>query len=356
VLVEQGTAYFTAGRSSKLDGGIGIYGLDPATGEVKCSTTVDNWSRTRDDAVGKPFIPAYHIEGAFSDVLSSEGDHIFLGQYQFDLSLKEQEVPYVLPVAGKKSEAMGYEELKDKPYVNGMETLPKEEKIQHDWQWRVHPEMMKNLTEKFGGASMGDRRFGRHVFSTGGFLDDSWFNRTFWMYSESWPGFYIAHRGAKTGQLLAVDEGKTYAIQTYTRRNVQSPLFTPGDKGYLLYADANDNEPILPDYTRGIPKGIGFTRKDDPVWFQWIPVRVRAMVATRDALFIAGPPDVLDPDDIMGSIEGRMGAVMWAVSKETGEKMAEIKLDSMPVFDGMSAANGKLYLSNIDGELLCFGK
>lgn len=356
VLVEQGTAYFTAGRSTKLDGGIALYGLDPQTGEVKYSTILDNWSRTRDDAVGKPFIPAYHMEGAFSDVLSSEGGSIFLGQYQFDLTLKQQEVPYVLPEAGTESGAMAYEELKDKPYDGGMDKMLKWEKVQYDWQWRVQSEMMKNLQDKFGGASMGDRKFGRHVFSTSGFLDDSWFNRTFWMYSESWPGFYIANRGAKTGQLLTVDEEKTYVVQTYTRRNLQSPSFMPGDRGYLLYADANDNEPILPNYTRGIPKGIGFTRKNDPAWFQWIPVRVRAMTATDDALFIAGPPDVIDPDDIMGSIEGRMGGVLWAVSKKTGEKLAEIKLDTMPVFDGMSAANGKLYLSNIDGELQCFGE
>jgi hypothetical protein len=214
--------------------------------------------------------------------------------------------------------------------------------------------MMQDFKERFGGASMGDRRFGRHVFSTGGFLDDTWFNRTFWMYSQTWPGFYIAHRGAKTGQLLSVDDKKTYAIQKYTRRNVQSPLFTPGDKGYLLYADDNDSEPVLSDYTRGIPKGIGFTRKEDPVWFQWIPVRVRAMAATDNALFIAGPPDVLDADDIMGSFEGRKGGVLWAVSKETGEKLSELKLDAMPVFDGMSAANGRLYLATAAGEILCF--
>jgi hypothetical protein len=250
---------------------------------------------------------------------------------------------------------MGYAELKGKPYVDGMESLPKEEKICHDYQWKKHPEMMEDLTKRFGKASLGRRRFGRHLFSTAGLLDDSWFNRTFWMYSESWPGFYHAHRGAKTGQLLTVDESKTYAIQQYTRRNLQSPLFTPGAKGYLLYADANDNEPILPDYTVGIPKGIGFTRKDDPVWFQWIPVRARAMVATGNALFIAGPPDIIDSADPMASFEGRMGGVLWAVSKETGEKITELKRGAWRVFDGMAAANGRLYVTLADDSVLCLG-
>ncbi len=203
---------------------------------------------------------------------------------------------------------------------------------------------------------MGDRKMGRHIFATSGFLDESWYNRTFWMYSETWPGFYIAHRAAKTGQILCVDEEKTYAVQAYPSRNLQSPLFTPGKHGYLLFADDNDNEPVLPEYTRNVPKGIGFTRKDAPVWFKWIPVRIRAMVAAENALFVAGPPDVLDADDPMASFDGRRGAALWVVSKNDGQKLAECKLDSPPVFDGMAAAAGRLYLSTLDGKVTCMGR
>ena len=35
ILVKDGTAYFTAGRSTYLDGGMFLYGLDPATGAIK---------------------------------------------------------------------------------------------------------------------------------------------------------------------------------------------------------------------------------------------------------------------------------------------------------------------------------
>jgi hypothetical protein len=176
------------------------------------------------------------------------------------------------------------------------------------------------------------------------------------MYSDTWPGFYIAHRASKTGQLLVVGPEKTYAVQAYPSRNLQSPLFTPGAGGYLLFADDNDNEPILPDYTRGVPKGIGFTRGQPPVWHNWVPVRIRAMVLAGKRLFVTGPPDVIDSDDPMAAFEGGKGGLLRVVSATEGKKLAEYKLESPPVFDGMIAASERLFISTRDGRLLCMGK
>ncbi|MBL7133101.1 MAG: PQQ-binding-like beta-propeller repeat protein [Phycisphaerae bacterium] len=356
VLVTGGLAYFTAGRSTYLDGGIRVFALDPKTGKVVHQARLDTWARTRQDAKGKPFIPSYHIEGARSDVLVSEGGHIYLGQYEFDLSLKQQDVPYALIDPKNKSGAMGAEELMDKPYVQSMGTQIKDERIQKNWQLGQWPKMAKEHKAKYGASNLGERKMGRHVFATGGFLDDSWYNRTFWMYSQTWPGYHIANRGAKTGQLLVVGPEKTYAVQAYPYRNLQSPLFTPGGKGYLLFADKNDNEPVLPDYTWGVPKGIGFTRKNPPVWFKWVALRMRAMVLAKDTLFVAGPPDVVDSADPMAAFEGRKGAVLRAYSAADGRKLSERKLDSPPVFDGLIAANGRLYVSTSRGRVLCIGK
>jgi outer membrane protein assembly factor BamB len=353
VLMKDGVAYCTAGRSTYLDGGIRVFGLDAATGKALYETCLDTWSRTRIDAENKPFIPGYHMEGALSDVLVSEGDYIYLGQYKLDRKLVQQKVPYIMPDPSKKMVGM---DLMDQPFTEGMESQEKYEKVQYDWQWRVHKQMMEDYNKKYGGTSMGDRKMGLHISSTSGFLDDSWFNRTFWMYSTSWPGYYIAHRGAKTGQLLVVGPGRTFAVQGYPSRNLQSPQFNPGDKGYLLLADDNTNEPVLADYTRGIPKGIGFTRKEPPAWFKWVPIRIRAMVLAGENLFVAGPPDVVDPDDPMAAFEGRSGAVLRAYSKSDGNALNEQKLDSPPVFDGLIAAEGRLYMSLVDGTVLCMGQ
>jgi len=228
-------------------------------------------------------------------------------------------------------------------------------------------------------TAMGDRKVGRHVFSTAGFLDDSWFNRTFWTYSETWPGYYIANQAPKSGQLLVFDDANTYGVKVYTRRNRHSPMFFPGTDGYLLFADDNDTEPVLvgkdrepkpvkwlPDVPREIghklegvavdkDKGTGFTRALPPKWTLWVPVRVRAMTLADKTLFAAGPPDVLDPNDPLAAFEGRKGALLWAVSAEDGTKLAEYKLDSPPVFDGMISANGRLYISMTNGKVRCFG-
>ena len=58
----------------------------------------------------------------------------------------------------------------------------------------------------------------------------------------------------------------------------------------------------------------------------------------------------------MASFDGRRGAVLWVVSKSDGRKLAEYKLDSPPVFDGMAAAAGQLYLSTLDGSVTCMGQ
>ena len=51
---------------------------------------------------------------------------------------------------------------------------------------------------------------------------------------------------------------------------------------------------------------------------------------------------------------GRKGGLLYVVSAADGRKLAEYKLNSFPVFDGMSAAEGGLYLSQIDGSLVKF--
>ena len=43
--------------------------------------------------------------------------------------------------------------------------------------------------------------------------------------------------------------------------------------------------------------------------------------------------------------------MLWAVSAKDGKKIAELKLDVLPVFDGLIAAGGDLYMSTVDGAV-----
>ena len=62
-------------------------------------------------------------------------------------------------------------------------------------------------------------------------------------------------------------------------------------------------------------------------------------------------------DDPLAAFEGRRGADLWSISALTGEKLAEVgHLASPPVFDGLIAARGRLYISTADGSVCCFGR
>jgi hypothetical protein len=156
-----------------------------------------------------------------------------------------------------------------------------------------------------------------------------------------------------------------------------SPAFIPAEHGYLLFADAVDNEPALEDKQktvkaiewlpkealsdahrrggRGVEKGTGYVRQYPAKWQSLIPLRIRAMVLAGDHLFAAGMPDVVDPEDPAGSFEGRSGAQLQIFSTEDGALVDSLDLPSPPAFDGLSAANGRLYLTTQDGKLICFG-
>jgi len=321
VVVDHGAVYFSAGRSTYLDGGIRVYGLDPATGKILHKGLLEGPHRY----VDKDRDLAFFILGANSDVLVSEGGFLYMRQKKMTPELEEIDVEVL--------------------------------------------------------SSKGAQDVGLHVFSTSGLLDDSWYNRTFWMYSKRWPGFQLANQAPKTGQLLVVGDEKTYAVRVFHRRNVHSPMFFPGKEGYLVFADSNANEPQLvgeegwrkplawlpqshipregnpglDNVSRGFgaDKGIGYTRAEPPVWSQWLPVRVQAMVKTAETLFVAGPPDVFDPEDPFAAFEARKGARLVAVSAADGKKLSDVPLDSPPVFDGLIAANGRLFASLKDGSLVC---
>jgi outer membrane protein assembly factor BamB len=294
VLVLDNVAYVAAGHSSFLDGGVYLYGFEPRTGKLLYQTKVEGpWPDVHKE-VGRPF----DMEGTKSDILVSDGMHVYLYQMAFDKKLSD-----------------------------------------------ITPSR---------ASSLGDRIVGRHLIATGGFLQDMWYDRTYWTYSNRWPGFYYSNAASKAGQILVFDEKTTYGLHVYTDRLRLSPAFTPGDKGYELFADDNDNEPVLAKNSIGREKGPGFSRAEPPKWSKQIPLRVEAMVLAGDKLFMAGPPDVIPVDDPYAAFNGKMGARLWVVSATDGDKIAEYPLESLPVLDGLIAAGGRLYLATRDGQLQCF--
>jgi len=90
-------------------------------------------------------------------------------------------------------------------------------------------------------------------------------------------------------------------------------------------------------------------------WAVPIDVRARAMVLTDRHVVVAGTPDVIDGKEPWAAYEGRRGGLLAIYAREDGRKVAELKLDGAPAYDGLAAARGQLYLSTTDGRVLCLG-
>ena len=97
-----------------------------------------------------------------------------------------------------------------------------------------------------------------------------------------------------------------------------------------------------------------------------MPVFVRALVLADKTLCLAGPPEPPEsrstqlklkaPDKAEAALLGRQGAVIRLVSAADGKELAEYKLESSPVFDGMIAARNRIYVSLENGLFVCFGE
>ena len=327
VLVANGLAYVAAGRSTLIDGGAHFFALEPRTGKVVHYAHAEQPQPDLSRDIGEHFA----MDGSNIDVLTTDGKHIFCMQEMFDLQLQPIKTP-----------------------------------------WNTH----------YGDRYLG----GDHLIATGGMLDDSGFNRLFWTYGNRWPGFYFMMMAPKSGNLLVFDRNQTWATKWFVERNIHSPLFYPESTGYLLFCDKNTTRPFIvgdpgaPEPIKWLPdtlmepydydnhhitnryddpsievdKGAGFTRGQPAVWQEYLPVRIEAMALTRDTLYAAGPPDVLDPADPLGALEGRLGGVLLAIDSDTGKAISKTELSSPPRFDGMSVAGGKLLLVTRDGRLVAW--
>lgn len=109
-------------------------------------------------------------------------------------------------------------------------------------------------------------------------------------------------------------------------------------------------------------------------WDRYVPIVARSMALAGKTLFVSGPPDTIDEEyaferlaardpEILkelaeqdAALSGERGAKMWAVNVETGEQSAGLEITSPPVWDGITVAQGRVYVSTMDGRIQCFGK
>jgi len=276
VLVQRGVAYFAAGRSSFLDGGIHVYAVRPETGEVLRQKRIDSIDPKTGDMVEAllPYDMPPDALGALPDVLVGDGDHLYMRHLRLDPNDLSHESAALSPTARRGAY----------PYLGG------------------------------------------HLMSVAGLLDDSWFNQTYWTVD-----------GKGHCKLLVFDAHAAYGVKPFPGSARHSrAIFRPGEKGYTLFANERP----------------GHSKR----WAIQAPLRIRAMVLAGSTLLAAGSADVVDPDDPWSALDGRKGGVLWGVSTDDGEKVWECALRAPPVFDGMAAARGRLYVAMQDGSIACLAE
>ncbi len=317
VLVHDGVACCVAGRSMFLDGGLRVIRLDPATGRLLSETVLSD----RDPQSGKrlqDFIAKLNMPVGLPDVLSCDGRSLYMRSQQLDLTGRRR-------------------------HVAATDIRP---------------------TETAGG---------QHLFSPIGFVDGSWWHRAYWVYGKGFAegagGWPQAGKAMPGGHLLVFDDELVYG---FGRKPDYYKWTTPVK--YQLFAMGKEPVRIQPAARKpgkkaASRKPAGPRFKLDYRWTTDAPMHVWAIAMAGRTLFVAGPRVVVDEEKAFAKpfgeqmardlqrqrrvLSGKEGGLLWAVSADDGRKLAEMELESLPAWDGMAAASGRLFLSTANGRVLC---
>ena len=84
-MVVDGRVYFAAGKSSYLDGGLRFYGLEPKTGRKVIDRVLATYQ-----ADGSQTLDDQAVDGFLNDILSSDGQRLFMRRQILDRAGKPQ--------------------------------------------------------------------------------------------------------------------------------------------------------------------------------------------------------------------------------------------------------------------------
>jgi len=330
VLVQDGKVYCVAGRSLFLDGGMRLTLVDAESSEVLKENVMDHLDPDNRQDMHQ-HVAMQNMPVSLPDLLSSDGKKLYMLSQQFDL--------------------------------NGKRTHIKNSGWDDDIEIGIGRE---------------------HLFSATGFLDDNWFHRSYWVYGNSFlegcsmpsGGWFEMSRISPGGKMLCFDESNVYGYGQFPEYSKWSTplrysLFSVNKKPRSYKPGVPDEElrktkPNWRNYrTLRVPK-VEF----DIHWKSGVPVRAKAIVKTPGTLFVAGPEDILDEERVFQDarseenqkslrkqndlINSRLGGRLLAVSVKDGSTQQVIDLESQPVWDGMAAAYGNLFMCCRDGSVVAF--
>jgi len=195
------------------------------------------------------------------------------------------------------------------------------------------------------------------IVTNTGLLEDCWGHRWNWQLGAA----------DTFGKLLVFDEAMAYGVQTYYTFLKHDKSMQPATHtGHLHQKYARYTPAQFPIGTRLFARqntkqttqqaGRKQRRTLDANRHKWNEktlVQFRAMVLAGDVLFGAGWKDSAKMFEKNPYSEH--DSVLTVISAADGERLKEYPLKAEPVFDGLAAAYGKLYLALNDGTVLCMG-
>ncbi|MFC1596551.1 PQQ-binding-like beta-propeller repeat protein [Planctomycetota bacterium] len=215
-----------------------------------------------------------------------------------------------------------------------------------------------------------------HLFSAAGFLDDTWWHRTYWQFGTGMSGGYTrwfaAGQRRPAGRLMVMDRETIYGFGRLNQYDYVGSHVGLGKMQYLLYAAKRSDFAAAASKAKRKPSEWLAKKPDIPtLWKGKIGLLARGMVLCDKVLFVAGPPDLFGvaPGDALypytpaaprslrsqrEALAGKKGSLLWAVAADDGKKLSETKLVGLPAWDGLIAARGRLYLTMRDGAVRCF--
>ena len=331
--------YCVAGRSMFLDGGLRMVILNPRTGELIAENVMGSTVPGTDKGL-QDLVMGKHLPVAMPDILSSDGRYVYMKSQTF------------------------------RPDGKRVRVRPQRPDTQYDEEV--------------------------HLFAPTSFLDRSWHQRTYWIYGraagEGWAEFQFPPKRVPCGRIMCIDEKNAYSYgrdpelvcnTSIVEHRLFSAAKTPTRKVGIPRLEGTWIKGKYPTAKEDLLasnsvdwKGLAKlpARKLSALDYNWIreepDVMAKAMVLAGGRLFVAGPRDVVDEKKMWGRsneeafrkkmqeqagrLKGSHGGVMQVFSKADGKKLAEHKLDYLPAFDGLIAAEGKLYMVTENGSIICY--
>ena len=313
ILVQNGVAYFAAGRNSYLDDGIFLYGLDPQTGKV---------------------LYRNRIAGESPRIFNAEEAEQYKSRHELR-KIQQNATDYRTFISPDKSDAFSM--------AGGATT----DVLVGDGKYVY----LRHLC--FNQKLESVKETPLHLFSTSSLLDGNENHRSHWTIGTgnfSRIGVAYSWIVDRTGPKLWIPIGLMFAFDNKTAWGVRR-AYKP--HSYSLFAKNipaySPDKPIYNDLTDASKTEY----ENKWFWETSLPLRPRAILKAGEYIYLVGMPNTPEENEAHRAFEGFKGGLLTIFSSEDGREVSQINLGSPPVWDGIAAANKKLYICTMDSTLVC---